>query len=454
MQNKLSLILGAVILLAVAVVMPAFSQPWEPAPGNPPSCVKADGTISQGCYPAIDHSPVPQIKQGGLGVNGLLRSLTGMLVNTNALANTTLPAGAVGAAQYCDQDGKNCTLATDLGGGGYSAVQYTDGNGATDPGFQFNSSNTNGKLWLRAGSGSGAIGFTKVTGDFDGDGVNEDALSFIGGGGQQGPVGPVGPAGPQGPAGLNGTGSGTVTSIVAGNGLMTSSGSPITSSGTINIKTCADGKILKSGTGNIWGCGDDNASSGGGDNLGNHIAGQELQMGANHISFGNNTSPDIYGSGENLIMKTNTAGKVQLSSGSSGTVIDSTSNIDISSGAALTLDAVGGIVIKNAGGTSGTLKQVLTANTNGVGVWSSPPFNPFDGKTQYTYYDRGNGMGQALGSHKMCFITGGNGFGCKLLPATTVQADSQSYNVVSGGWKIDVYGGDSSNPARCQAICF
>ena len=209
---------------------PSNTVGWRPPKGEFPSpgvYIKTNGDAvcddpgTPGCNPPINVSSVGQWKDGAFGAKALATQLFQL---------TTLPTA------------------------GYVLTSDAVGNGTWQPG----------------GGPDGAPPSTLVC-----DGITKkllwsgvtwscgDDLQGTGPVGPQGPAGADGAVGPQGPAGANGTGSGTVTSVTAGNGLdikevAGDTGGSITSSGTIRLRQdCAPDKILKVNDAGDWACSSD-----------------------------------------------------------------------------------------------------------------------------------------------------------------------------------------------------
>lgn len=113
------LIIMALVVVGVGVVQAAWSPPTAPPP--------ADNTPAP-----INVSTVTQEKGGIFGSKGFYSLGTGWFSTTTRAApwppaNLTLGInGAVGATQYCDDNGANCKTMTELGGSPTGAVMAFD----------------------------------------------------------------------------------------------------------------------------------------------------------------------------------------------------------------------------------------------------------------------------------------------------------------------------------------
>ncbi len=416
------------ILILALFVIPTHAA-YNPPPGSGQAPLCPDGY--PGCNPPIDSSATPQIKDGGLSILGLFRALTGMVVggaaNETPSPNLLLDVeGKVGATDYCDKDGNNCTKAGNLGG--FKNIWYADTNSVFLPNNKLTAS-SNGTLTLR---GNG-ITFAHNAVDADGDGVSEPGLILsVTGGGVQGPQGPQGPVGPQGPPGQDGNGAGTVTKVKASKGLKawTIGGSPlsndeITSSGQIGLQNCStDGQVLKyDATSKSWNCASD-IGGGASDNLGNHVAGQALKMGTQNIEFHNGGTGAQY----NWITQDTTA--------ADALIIQSPK---------LRLK-VGG-----ATGAIGASGQVLTVSGgNGDAVWSDP-FASMRISGPYSADDANNdglpGTLSASLSKKFCFLTRVNAHVTDKNPQCLIGKGGAG-TVPPFDWTLSAYYAD------CQMYCF
>jgi len=108
------LIIMALVVVGVGVVQAAWSPPTAPPP--------ADNTPAP-----INVGMIKQEKDGIFGSKGFYSLGTGWFsTSTRASwppANLTLGInGAVGATQYCDDNGANCKTMTELGGGSTGSV--------------------------------------------------------------------------------------------------------------------------------------------------------------------------------------------------------------------------------------------------------------------------------------------------------------------------------------------
>lgn len=206
MKNNLAIILSTVILLVGAST---YAQQWQDAPGVPTTCPAG----YPGCLPPIDVSGTDQVKAGGFGAQDLSASRNFSILS---LLN------GVGTGKV---------LTTDAAG---KVILATGGNSPTSP-------------WPGIDA-SGCTGFTATTGKVWWNGSQFVCQQDI--------------------ANTSNTG-GTVTSVAVGTGLAIGNsqvgGGPITTSGTIKIRSCADGEILKwNGTAfsGSWGCATDNSGGG------------------------------------------------------------------------------------------------------------------------------------------------------------------------------------------------
>ena len=113
------LIIMALVVVGVGVVQAAWSPPTEPP---------TEGNTSA----PINVSTVTQEKGGIFGSKGFYSLGTGWFSATTRAApwppaNLTLGInGAVGATQYCDDNGANCKTMTELGGSPTGAVMAFD----------------------------------------------------------------------------------------------------------------------------------------------------------------------------------------------------------------------------------------------------------------------------------------------------------------------------------------
>lgn len=120
-----SLVFG-ILILCFAIAF--YAVGWDEPISIPPSCVSGD----PGCDPPVNVGPTTQIKQGGLGIEGVFEAYGGAanlglrVVNGNVGIGTGEPSvgaealkldveGPVGATMYCDQDGNNCRTASEMG---------------------------------------------------------------------------------------------------------------------------------------------------------------------------------------------------------------------------------------------------------------------------------------------------------------------------------------------------
>ncbi len=426
-------ILLSVLIFSITPTHAAYNPP--PGSGQAPLC--PDGY--PGCNPPIDSSATPQIKDGGLSILGLFRALTGMVVggaaNETPSPNLLLDVeGKVGATDYCDKDGNNCTKAADLGG--YKKIIFKElANFGTGQLTSMSPTNSKGNLMLDSG---GPIGFVRSMRDVDGDGTTEETLVILntdtnsggGGGGFQ----------PPSNCGLNqvlqwngsawvcGTATGSSVSVGAGDGLILSG---TQSNPILSLKTCPTNYILKN-TGSGWQCAIDNAGGTGGtqpDNLGNHVALQTLNLNGHWISGDNDN--------EGLTM--NSVGKGTFSGGLLvGSDLDVNNNIRI------------------GGGTPGVGKVLASKDTSGNAEWKSLPIG--DTFTVYSQTHSDTGSIDTLPQEffinaKLCFLTGvqdipddaqvGPGL-CKVIldPGTSMAAGATK------PWVLQYRG------ATCEAICF
>ncbi len=333
---------------------------WQDPPdGIPPeNCNGRDDII--GCNPPINVSGRNQTKPASLTLDGLT-SLFGISISNNQ--SYTKPSvlalgvnGRVGATEYCDELGtlETCKRIDQLGGGG--------------------------------GNGFGV--FAAVLGNANGQEVSatkpNDTLNFVGGAGiridadapnKRLTFTNIGGA-PGGPGG-------GVSSVGTGAGL---TGGPITNSGTVSlnidlIQNCDNSvgdKIIWNKVQNRLTCAEDTRGTGQtiADNLGNHIADKNINLGGYYMSGTGSDNKGLYfTTGDRVVFPTG----ISIPYNSPGT------------GKVLTSDAAGYATWQNPGDASITDERILSALK----------FNTFA-----AYEGQGNEIDEYdLGTYRACFVS-------------------------------------------------
>ncbi len=314
---------------------------WDNAPGNPPDCPNS----IEGCNTPVNISGVDQVKDGGLSV-GSLSVDGGAMILGGVTSSVPTPIfelalralGRIGATEYCDRDGTSCYPISALVGG--------DGGPGDPPG------NT---TWTQVGnnqysslSGNVGIGQSNPTSKLDVYTESNDATALRvrnwGTGSNTYGV----------HISTGGTGGAGTALYVAGNAVgggkaivVPSTGGPV----EINSSLCLGSSSNPANCKSTWG-------SSSGDNLGNHIATDNIELNGKWLS----------NDGDDEGIQVSNAGNVRI-----GPEISSTNNFklevngDIQTNGSLRLEGTGSLFLPTGAG----IGKVLTSNGPGLAAWEN-----------------------------------------------------------------------------------